>query len=489
MNLVGTRMCVLANRTILGSREFVTTKSQCGAANYCHPAAARMKSPGASAYFSGNYRCTSSIASLCGCECTRARSVKNVDAMAIKSYHCTNLTTRFDTKYSRSRSRYSDFWRLGKVNPDQDLTCLECRSSNVNELNSKIDFSGPSKVENQFKVQSCLRNDLVLSYLPQRMCKSGTFHPFTSGAKYSVDNLQLISPGISGARKVNKCHNLTVWRTFRAYSGCFAKDSNDSKDGLVDEELHEEGIEEWIHPDDRSDLILNKDAELKSLLRELASDFGKEALQGADDPENRTTENMEDESKSGTKLEGDVKMKTFDTEGLETFEPISAEREEQREKKFVLSIDDLVSILRDENAQDICVINIPKKKQYVDYFVVVTGRSPRHLKAMALHINQQYKSRKSREDPFVLVEGEGTDDWICVDFGNIALHIMSEETREFYELEKLWTLGPEYDDQLRRLKEHEIKVQETLDSVDVGRTSNKEQEGNDDGKPVLSFAR
>lgn len=65
---------------------------------------------------------------------------------------------------------------------------------------------------------------------------------------------------------------------------------------------------------------------------------------------------------------------------------------------------------------------------------------------------------------------------------------MSEETREFYELEKLWTLGPEYDDQLRRLKEHEIKVQETLDSVDVGRTSNKEQEGNGDGKPVLSFA-
>lgn len=323
-------MCVLDHRTILGSREFVIT--QCGAANYCHPAEARVKSPGASAYFSGNYRSsTSSIASLC--ECTRARSVKNVDAMSIKSYHCTNLTTRYDIKYSRSRSRYSDFWRLGEVNPDQDLTCVEC--NDVNELNNKQNFSGP-KVENNFKIQSCLRNDLVLSYLPQRMCESGTFHPFAS--KYSVDNLQLISPGISGARKVTKCHNLTIWRTFRAYSGCFAKDSNDSKDGLVDEELHEEEIEEWIHPDDRSDLILNKDAELnlKSLLRELASDFGKEklegntsdfeAVQGADDPENRTTENMEDESKSGTKLEGDVKMKTFDTEGVETFEPISAER-------------------------------------------------------------------------------------------------------------------------------------------------------------------
>ncbi|XP_063956055.1 uncharacterized protein LOC129259541 [Lytechinus pictus] len=288
-----------------------------------------------------------------------------------------------------------------------------------------------------------------------------------------------------------------ISRTFRS-SGGFAKGLDDRKDDWVEDKI-DENMEEWIHPDDRSDMILEKDPELKSLLRELASDFGKEKQDGNTSEVGLSChegisagEKKEDKSSAGAtcKLDGNVKMDTFDTsEGeAETLEPISTENGEQ-EKKFVFSIDDLVSVLREENAQDICVINIPKEKQYVDYFVVVTGRSLRHLKAMALHVNQQYKTKKSKEDPYVLVEGEDTDDWICIDFGNIVLHLMSEETREFYELEKLWTLGPEYDDQLRRMKEYETKMQETLDSVDLVRTGNKEQKENGDGRPVISFAR
>ncbi len=55
---------------------------------------------------------------------------------------------------------------------------------------------------------------------------------------------------------------------------------------------------------------------------------------------------------------------------------------------FVFDIDELVEILREENALDIRVIKVPPEKNYVDYFVVVTGRSTRHLSAMTQCINK-----------------------------------------------------------------------------------------------------
>lgn len=51
----------------------------------------------------------------------------------------------------------------------------------------------------------------------------------------------------------------------------------------------------------------------------------------------------------------------------------------------MFSLDVLVSLLRQENAVDICVIKIPENIQYADYLVVVSGISTRHLRAMALY--------------------------------------------------------------------------------------------------------
>ncbi|XP_023588095.1 mitochondrial assembly of ribosomal large subunit protein 1 isoform X2 [Trichechus manatus latirostris] len=85
-------------------------------------------------------------------------------------------------------------------------------------------------------------------------------------------------------------------------------------------------------------------------------------------------------------------------------------------------IDTLVSLLRQENARDICVIKVPP----------------------------EYKYLKCKSDPHVKIEGKDTDDWLCVDFGNMVIHLMLPETRETYELEKLWTLRS-YDDQLAQI--------------------------------------
>ncbi|XP_071417026.1 mitochondrial assembly of ribosomal large subunit protein 1 [Pithys albifrons albifrons] len=114
------------------------------------------------------------------------------------------------------------------------------------------------------------------------------------------------------------------------------------------------------------------------------------------------------------------------------------------------NIDFVVALLRQENAKDICVIQPPPEIKYCDYFIIVSGSSTRHLHAMAHYMLKMYKHLKAKSDPHTQIEGKETDDWLCIDFGNIVVHFMLPETREVYELEKLWTLGS-YDDQVAQM--------------------------------------
>uniref|UniRef100_G1KP02 Mitochondrial assembly of ribosomal large subunit protein 1 n=1 Tax=Anolis carolinensis TaxID=28377 RepID=G1KP02_ANOCA len=114
------------------------------------------------------------------------------------------------------------------------------------------------------------------------------------------------------------------------------------------------------------------------------------------------------------------------------------------------SFEDIVSFLRQENAKDICAIQLPPEMKYSNYFVIVSGSSPRHLHAMAHYLMKMYKHLKTDCEPHVVIEGKDTDDWLCIDFGHTVVHFMLPETREVYELEKLWTLRS-YDDQLAQM--------------------------------------
>lgn len=114
------------------------------------------------------------------------------------------------------------------------------------------------------------------------------------------------------------------------------------------------------------------------------------------------------------------------------------------------SLDVLVTLLKQENALDICVVKIPEQIKYADYFVVVSGLSTRHLKAMALYAIKVYKYLKKDHESHVKIEGRNAEDWMCIDFGNIVVHFMLPESREVYELEKLWTLRS-FDEQLRSI--------------------------------------
>lgn len=104
------------------------------------------------------------------------------------------------------------------------------------------------------------------------------------------------------------------------------------------------------------------------------------------------------------------------------------------------NIDVMVSLLRQENAVDICVIKVPEDVKYTDYFIVVSGSSSRHLRAMALYAIKVHKLMKKNKASHAKIEGKDADDWMCIDFGSMVVHFMLPETRDLYELEKLWTL-------------------------------------------------
>lgn len=66
--------------------------------------------------------------------------------------------------------------------------------------------------------------------------------------------------------------------------------------------------------------------------------------------------------------------------------------------------------------------------------------------AMSEFVRKMYKVKKDAKDLFPKIEGKSSQDWIAMDLGNIALHILSEETRSKYDIEQLWSVGIEYDE-------------------------------------------
>ncbi|KZC06887.1 PREDICTED: mitochondrial assembly of ribosomal large subunit protein 1 [Dufourea novaeangliae] len=112
----------------------------------------------------------------------------------------------------------------------------------------------------------------------------------------------------------------------------------------------------------------------------------------------------------------------------------------------VFEIDDLVPLLQRENAVNIFVAAVPPELSYVSYIVVVTGKSQKHMKGLAAFIRKVYKLKRCKTDLIPQIEGKDSKDWVALDLGNIALHIFSQPARMLYDLETLWSVGPDYDE-------------------------------------------
>ena len=99
-------------------------------------------------------------------------------------------------------------------------------------------------------------------------------------------------------------------------------------------------------------------------------------------------------------------------------------------------LDQITAWLDDAKAEDIVTIDLKGKSSMGDYMVIATGKTDRHVGAVADQLSQKLKEDGHSR---VRVEGQPQCDWVLIDAGAIIVHVFRPEVREFYNLEKLWT--------------------------------------------------
>ena len=95
--------------------------------------------------------------------------------------------------------------------------------------------------------------------------------------------------------------------------------------------------------------------------------------------------------------------------------------------------------LDEDKAQDIVVIDLKDKSSVADTMIVASGRSHRHVGALADHLLRLLKEAGQGK---ARVEGLPHCDWVLIDAGDIIVHLFRPEVRSFYNIEKIWSVEP-----------------------------------------------
>lgn len=111
----------------------------------------------------------------------------------------------------------------------------------------------------------------------------------------------------------------------------------------------------------------------------------------------------------------------------------------------VFDVDELLVLLEDLGAENVVSIPVPPEARFCDHMVIASAKSKRHLTAINDEMLWVHKRKKSPSDPHLNIEGLGKSDWSAMDMGNIVLHVFYGDKRQYYDIESLWTLGPQHD--------------------------------------------
>ena len=111
--------------------------------------------------------------------------------------------------------------------------------------------------------------------------------------------------------------------------------------------------------------------------------------------------------------------------------------------KTGISADDLAAIineiLEEQSAEEIVRLDLRGKSSICDYMIVASGRSNRHVNALADYVQRGLKQHGLEK---LGIEGMEQCDWVLIDAGDVIVHLFRPEVREFYALEKLWSVPP-----------------------------------------------
>jgi len=105
--------------------------------------------------------------------------------------------------------------------------------------------------------------------------------------------------------------------------------------------------------------------------------------------------------------------------------------------------DHAMQILDDHKATDLCSFDVAHLTSMMDFMIVATGRSDRHVRALGSAL---ITSCKENGIEILGSEGQEAGEWLLVDLVDVVVHVMLPRTREFYEIEKLWDILPRDDD-------------------------------------------
>ena len=99
-------------------------------------------------------------------------------------------------------------------------------------------------------------------------------------------------------------------------------------------------------------------------------------------------------------------------------------------------------LLDGKKAENISVIKIDNISSLADYFVIATGRGSTHVRSLSDELEEKLKEQGTAP---ARIEGYRSDSWILLDYQNVVVHVFTQEARDFYDLDRLWTDGTKVD--------------------------------------------
>ena len=101
---------------------------------------------------------------------------------------------------------------------------------------------------------------------------------------------------------------------------------------------------------------------------------------------------------------------------------------------------EIAKLMEDGKGKDVTLLDISGLNSWTDYFVIVTVNSSAHWQGLYKQV-KEYIKENDLEIHLTNKKTPDGDDWNLIDFGAIVIHLMSEQARQFYDLEKLWHNG------------------------------------------------